>query len=159
MILMLNWISDWLTYWATKLLPDWQAQQLSNWLGDWLNQAIYWLTDLPHDWQTDKSILLIISDYKLTDWVSNRLTNWGSTTPDKTCWDKSWKCLIFPVIPAKTETSTKWMPDFPPSPYPKLFRIAWQLYTLDFRPRQLWIVGGEGVYFLCLGQTGVGRKS
>ena len=25
----------------------------------------------------------------------------------------------------------------PPSPYPKLFRIAWQLYTLVFRPRQL----------------------
>ena len=36
---------------------------------------------------------------------------------------------------------------FPPSPYPKLFRIAWQLYTLVFRPRQLWIGGGEGVYF------------
>ena len=24
-----------------------------------------------------------------------------------------------------------------PLPYPKLFRIAWQLYTLVFRPRQL----------------------
>ena len=48
---------------------------------------------------------------------------------------------------------------FPPSPYPKLFRIAWQLYTLVFRPRQLWIEGGEGVYFFCLEDTGVGRKS
>ena len=48
---------------------------------------------------------------------------------------------------------------FPPFPYLKLFKIAWQLYTLVFGPRQLWIGGGEGVYFLCLEETGVGRKS
>ena len=48
---------------------------------------------------------------------------------------------------------------FPPSPYPKLFRIAWQLYTLVFRPRQLWIGGGEGAYFSCLKEIWVGRKS
>ena len=47
---------------------------------------------------------------------------------------------------------------FPP-PYPQLFRIAWHLYTLVFRPRQLSIGGGEGVYVLRLGETGVGRKS
>ena len=34
-----------------------------------------------------------------------------------------------------------------------------QLYTLVFRPRQLWIGGGEGAYFFCLEETGVGRKS
>ena len=48
---------------------------------------------------------------------------------------------------------------FPPSPYPKLFTIAWQLYTFVFRPRQLWTGGGEGAYFFCLEETGVGRKS
>ena len=48
---------------------------------------------------------------------------------------------------------------FPPSPYRKLFTIAWQLYMLIFRPRQLWIGGGEEAYFFCLEETGVGRKS
>ena len=45
---------------------------------------------------------------------------------------------------------------FTPSPYPKLFRIEWQLYMYI---RQLWIGGGEGAYFLSLEETGVERKS
>ena len=32
------------------------------------------------------------------------------------------------------------------------------IYTLVFRPRQLWIGGGEGAYFFCLEETAVGRK-
>ena len=78
-----------------------------------------------------------------------------ATTPDKTCWDKSWKCLFFPIILEKTETADECLI----SPYPKLFRIAWQLYMLVFRARQLWKGGGEGAYFFCLEETGVGRKS
>ena len=37
-----------------------------------------------------------------------------ATTRDKTFWDKSRKCLFFPVILAKTEASAKWTPDFHP---------------------------------------------
>ena len=81
------------------------------------------------------------------------------STPHKTCWDKSRKCLFFPFILAKTETSAKWMPDPPPSSYTKLFRIAWQLYTLVFRPRQLWIGGwGGGVLFVFRGDRSRGQK-
>jgi len=46
-----------------------------------------------------------------------------------------------------------------PVPYRKLFRITWKLYTLVFRPRQLWIESGEGANFFCLEETGLGRKS
>ena len=68
------------------------------------------------------------------------------------------KMPIFSCHPGKNWNLRQMNARFPPSPYPKLFRIAWQLYTLVFRPRQLWIGGGEGVYFLCLGETGLGRK-
>ena len=81
-----------------------------------------------------------------------------ATTPHKTCWDKSWKCLFFLIILAKTETSAKWMPHFPPPLIQSCLWIAWQLYTLVFTPRQLWTGGGEGAYF-CLEETGVERKS
>ena len=69
------------------------------------------------------------------------------------------KMPVFSCHPGKNWNLRQMNARFPPSPYPKLFRIAWQLYTLAFRPRQLWIGGGEGVYVLCLGETGVGRKS
>ena len=69
------------------------------------------------------------------------------------------KMPIFSCRPGKNWNHRQMNARFPSSPYPKLFRIAWQLYTLVFRPRQLWIGGGEGVYFLCLGETGVGCKS
>ena len=69
------------------------------------------------------------------------------------------KMPVFSCHPGKNWNLRQMNARFPPSPYPKLFRIAWQLYMLAFRPRQLWIGGGEGVYVLCLGETGVGRKS
>ena len=69
------------------------------------------------------------------------------------------KMPVFSCHPGKNWNLRQMNARFSPSPYPKLFRIAWQLYTLAFRPRQLWIGGGEGVYILCLGETGVGRKS
>ena len=69
------------------------------------------------------------------------------------------KMPIFSCHPGKNWNLRQMNARFPPSPYPKLFRIAWQLYMLVFRPRQLWIEGGEGVYFFCLEETGVGRKS
>ena len=69
------------------------------------------------------------------------------------------KMPIFSCHPGKNWNRRQMNARFPPSPYPKLFRIAWQLYTLVFRPRQLWIGGGEGVYFLSLGETGGGHKS
>ena len=94
------------------------------------------------------------------------------------CFDKEVKCVtdnsynpgqnllrqiakmpIFSCHPGKNWNLRQMNAWFPPAPYPKLFRIEWQLYTLVFRPRQLWIGGGEGVYFLCLVETGVGRKS
>ena len=81
-----------------------------------------------------------------------------ATTQDKTCWDKSRKCLFFCCHPGRNWNLRQMNARFPHSSYPKLFRIAWQLYTLVFRPRQLWIGRGEGVYFLCLGETGVGPK-
>ena len=69
------------------------------------------------------------------------------------------KMPVFSCHPGKNWNLRQMNARFLPSPHPKLFRIAWQLYTLVFRPRQLWIGGGEGVYVLCLGETGVGRKS
>ena len=42
---------------------------------------------------------------------------------------------------------------FPPSSYPKLFRIAWKLHTLVFWPKQLCIGGGERGYFFGLEET------
>ena len=68
------------------------------------------------------------------------------------------KMPIFSYHPGKNWNLRQMNARFPPSPYPKLFRIAWQLYTLVFRPRQLWIGGVEEVYFFCLEETGVGRK-
>ena len=65
---------------------------------------------------------------------------------------------IFSYHPSKNWNLCQMNAQFPPSPYPKLFRIAWQLYTLVFRPRQLWIGGGEGAYFFCLEETAVGCK-
>ena len=50
------------------------------------------------------------------------------------------------------------MPDPPPLPYLNLFRIAWQLYTLVFGPRQLSIGGGEGVAFLFRGDESRAQK-
>ena len=76
-----------------------------------------------------------------------------ATTPDKTCWDIA-KMPIFSYHPGKNWNLRQMNARFPPSPYPKLFRIAWQLYMLVFRPRQLWIGGGEGAYFFCLEETG-----
>ena len=51
------------------------------------------------------------------------------------------------------------MPDFPTPLYPKLFRIARQLYLFVFRPRPLGIEGGEEAYFFCLAEKVVRRKS
>ena len=65
---------------------------------------------------------------------------------------------IFSYHPSKNWNLCQMNAQFPPSPYPKLFRIAWQLYTLVFRPRQLWIGGGEGAYFFCLEERAVGCK-
>ena len=66
---------------------------------------------------------------------------------------------FFPVILAEMEPVAKWMP-VSPFPYPMLmFRITRELYKLVFRPRQLWIEGGEGSYNLCLEEMVVWRKS
>jgi len=46
-----------------------------------------------------------------------------------------------------------------PSPYPMLFRKKRELYMLVFRPRQLWIGGGDGSYFFYLGGMVVWHKS
>ena len=51
------------------------------------------------------------------------------------------------------------MPDSPTPLYPKLFRIAWQLYSLVFRPGQLGIGGREEAYFFRLAEKVVRRKS
>ena len=67
--------------------------------------------------------------------------------------------IFFSYHPGKNWNLRQMNAWFPTSPYPKLFTIAWQLYTLVFRPRQLWIGGGEGAYFFSLEETGVGRKS
>ena len=69
------------------------------------------------------------------------------------------KMPIFSYHPGKNWNLRQMNARFPTSPYPKLFTIAWQLYTLVFRPRQRWIGGGEGAYFFCLEETGVERKS
>ena len=69
------------------------------------------------------------------------------------------KMPIFSYHPGKNWNLRQINARFSPSPYPKFFRIAWQLYTLVFRPRQLWIGGGEGAYFFCLEEKRVGRKS
>ena len=72
-----------------------------------------------------------------------------STTLDKICWDRSRKCLfVFLSSWQKLKPSPN---EFPPSSYhSKLFRTAWQSYTLVFRPRQFWIGVGEGAYFFFL---------
>ena len=51
------------------------------------------------------------------------------------------------------------MPDSSTPLYPKLFGIAWQLYSLVFRPGQLGIGGGEEAYFFRLAEKVVRRKS
>ena len=69
------------------------------------------------------------------------------------------KMPIFYNRPGKNWNLRQMNARFPPSPYPKLFRIAWQLYTLVFRLRLLWIGGpGKGAYFFYLEETGVGSN-
>ena len=68
------------------------------------------------------------------------------------------KMPFFSCHPGKNWNHHQMNARFPTSPYPKLFRIAWQLYV-GFRPRQLWIGFGEGAYFFCLEETVVGLKS
>ena len=84
---------------------------------------------------------------------------WCSYNPGQNLLRQIAKLPIFSCDPGKNWNLRQMNARFPPSPYPKLFRMAWQWYTLVFRPRQLWIGDGEGVYFLGLGETGVGRKS
>ena len=76
------------------------------------------------------------------------------TALDKTCGDKSRKCLFCSCYHGKNWNRRQIKTRFPPSPYPKLFRIARQLYTLIFLPRQLWIGGGEGGYFFLFRRDG-----
>ena len=61
---------------------------------------------------------------------------------------------IFPVIVAKMETITKWMLVLPPPLSQCCLGKKRELYTLVFRPRQLWIGGGEGSYFFYFGGDG-----
>ena len=67
---------------------------------------------------TNKSQLRVVDDGQIQSVAKSlRESTNGTivgTTPDKICWDELRKCLFFPIILAKTETSAKWMPDFPP---------------------------------------------
>ena len=66
---------------------------------------------------------------------------------------------IFLVIVAKMETITKWMLVLAPPLTQCCLGKERELYMLVFRPRQLWIGGGEGSYFFYLGGMVVWHKS
>ena len=66
---------------------------------------------------------------------------------------------IFSVVLVKNGNLRQLNASVPPSPYPMLFRVTRELYTLVFRPKQLWKGGGEGSYFFCLEEMVVWRKS
>ena len=117
----------------------------------------------PHEWLAAKGVFIEFNFYTCSTMFFLK-TSYGrpqkcSYNPGQNLLRQIAKMPIFSCHPGKNWNRRQMNARFPPSPYPKLFRIAWQLYTLVFRPRQLWIGGGEGVYFLCLGETGVGRKS
>ena len=82
-LLLTDWLSDWLTHKLTDWLTDWLTDCLTGWLTSWLTG---WLTDWPIVWLTDW-----YKD-KLTDWQTDRLTDW--LTDWRTDYQIGWSKLV-----------------------------------------------------------------
>ena len=90
---------------------------------------------------------MLVTQYRFKSYVTKcRLCINHSYHPGQNLLRQSRKCPFFlsswkKLRPLPNECSIS------PSPYATLFRIAWQLYTLVFRPKQLSIGGVDGANF------------
>ena len=51
LVLLVDWLTDWMTDWLTDWLTDWIADWLTDWLADWFTD---WLINRPTDWLNDR---------------------------------------------------------------------------------------------------------